>query len=252
MAAGSSAFLRPVIPRRSGLNWLESPERKFEEMSATVKLIHNAIVGGKFYFAGEPIEESLLPENLKKYVRQPIRPTKRTERQLSFQLNERYSVDEDGFLRGPAGEQAAQQEAIEDQLADGEVSPTVAAAMEEAREDYYADVERQKLQSKVKAEQVEAAQETIRQGQDERVANGEFDQWNAEALRTKQKPAARGASVGSKRQVKGQRSFVRRNGQFVLASSVEVIEGEPLYRRRPKSFGVSERYIAFGKVRKES
>jgi hypothetical protein len=52
----------------------------------------------------------------------------------------------------------------------------------------------------------------------------------------------------------GKRSFVRRNGRFVLASSVEVIEGETLYRHRPRSFGVSEKFIAFGKakVRKES
>ena len=48
------------------------------------------------------------------------------------------------------------------------------------------------------------------------------------------------------------RSFVRRGGRFLLASSLEDLrEGETLYRRRPKSFGVSEKYIAFGKVRKK-
>ena len=34
----------------------------------TTVLIHKAIVAGEFYFAGEAIEEAILPANLRKYI----------------------------------------------------------------------------------------------------------------------------------------------------------------------------------------
>jgi hypothetical protein len=151
--------------------------------------------------------------------------------------------------------EAAQDDRISDQLAEAEDSAEVADAIEEARDDYRADLEGAKLQAKVNAERVEAAADTLRQEQDERVESGEFDQWNADTLR--QAPAsakaAAAASASSGLKIKGKRSFVLRGKRFVLASSrQDLIDGEILYRHRPKTFGVAEKFIAFGKVRKES
>jgi hypothetical protein len=224
---------------------------------STVRLIYNTMLNGKWFSAGDPIEEEIVPANLRQYIAQP--PTSQAEsrgRHLNFELNRPYSVDAEGYLRGSPAQQAAQMEAeasedemIADQLAEAEVSETVAAAVEQSREDYRADVERQKLQASVKAKRQEAAEEFVREEQDAAVASGEYDQWDADARRD---APPRPPAVRTKPKAKGKRSFVRRNGGFVLASNAEVIEGEPLYRHRPKSFGFSEKYIVFAKVRKES
>jgi hypothetical protein len=233
-------------------------------MSKTVRLIYNTIVGGKFYFAGEPIEKDILPANLHKFIAKPAvkESTESNERNLMFSLNQRYSVDSDGYLRPSAGQQAAEMEAaateddrIADHLAEGEVSPEVAAAVEEAREQIRAEVEKEKLQASIRTRRQEEAGDFVREEQDEQVASGEFDQWDAASRRDPPARPAAGPRVSAKSKrskVKGQRSYVKRNGSFVSASDVEVIAGESLYRFRPKSFGVSERYIRFGKVKKES
>ena len=155
---------------------------------STVCLIYNTILAGKWYSAGDPIEKSILPANLHKHIAKPHRETKTTERNLMLRYNQRYSVDDDGFLKPSFGEQAAQleavaseEEAIADELAEAEVSETVASAVEEAREDYRADVERQKVQASAKARQQEEADQFIRQEQDEQVESGEFDQWDADS-----------------------------------------------------------------------
>jgi hypothetical protein len=224
----------------------------------TVSLIYNTILAGKWYSAGEPIPENILTPNLRKYIVKPSSgKAKLCPRHLNFELNRPYSVDSEGYLRGSPGQQAAQMEAeieteeeIVDELADAEVSEQVAAAIEGARQDYDVDIQRQKAEAQVKANRQEEAEDFVREEQDARVESGEWDQ--SETRRDPPERPARAASANSKLKVKGKRSFVRRKGRFVLANNVEVIEGEPLYRRRPKSFGVAERFIVFGKVRKET
>jgi hypothetical protein len=46
-------------------------------------------------------------------------------------------------------------------------------------------------------------------------------------------------------------SFVKRGEHFEPASKVDVIPGEILYWHRRKSFGVTEKFIAFGRVGSE-
>jgi hypothetical protein len=234
-------------------------------MSRTVALIYNTIIGGKFYTAGDPINAAILPRNLQQYIAKPTQEEAAppSQRQLNFSLNRPYSVDKEGYLRRSPERQAAQMEAevseeemIADDLAEAEDSATVASAIEQAREEYHTDVERQKLQASLKARRQEDAEEFLRQEEDSAVESGDFDQWNVEALRRPRassvKVAPR-ASASSGLKIKGKRSFVLREKRFVLASGRrDLIIGETLYRRRPKSFGVAERYIAFGKVRKES
>jgi hypothetical protein len=195
-------------------------------MSKTVSLIYNTILGGKWYTAGEPIERGLVPANLQKYIAKPSSQVEpQTERHLNFNLNQAYSVDEDGYLRGSPARQAAEMEAeasaedlIADELAEAEDSPEVVAAIEEAGEGYRADLEGAKLQAKIRAERAEAAAYSLRQEQDERVESGEFDQWNAEALRQPPQEAAPRRPANSKLKVKGKRSFVRRGKRFLLAT----------------------------------
>jgi hypothetical protein len=219
----------------------------------TVRLIHNAIFGGKFYFAGEPVPESDLPQNLRQYIAKPIRPTSpENVRHLTFQLNEKYSVDAEGNMRGRPARQVAQleaevseQESIEDELAEGEVSETVGAAIEEARVDYYNDVEKQKANARVKVQRQEEVEASVREEQDAAVADGEFDQYDSP------RPAARRVSGGSKPDLKAKRnSYVLRKNKFVPAAKVKLVEGEKLYWFRKKKFGQAEKYIPFARVEK--
>ena len=162
----------------------------------------------------KPIFTQLLTSRIAKRT---DKSPKRTGRYLNFELNGPFSVDGDGYLRGSPAEQAAQMEvpASEDEMianefAEAEVSPEVAAAIEEARADYQDDLELQKARAKAKARQREEAEEFVRQEQDAGVQSGEFDQWDADSRRdSPERPAAR-ASAKPKLKVKGKRSFVRR------------------------------------------
>ena len=229
----------------------------------TMVLSVNTILKGVWYNAGQPIEESLVPPNIRQYAVKPKESRTTHDRNLMLRFNQHYSYDQNGYLKPSVARQAAQleadtyaEEAITDELAEGKVNETLASAIEEAQANHRADVERQKAQARVKARQQEEADEALRQEQNASVESGEFDQWDAQGRREEavdsEEPAPR-ASASSKLKVKGKRSFVRRGRRFVLAKTVEdLIEGEVLYRHRPKSFGVAEKYIAFGKVRKET
>jgi hypothetical protein len=230
-------------------------------MSTTVSLIYNSIIGGKFYNVGEPIAEEIVPANLRQFIAKPKSKSSASEesvRHLSFDLNTPYSVDSEGFLRDSSAKQAGQMEAlvteeerIADELAEAEVSPTMAAAIEEAREDYRGDLEGAKLQAKVKAERAEAAADILREEQDAAVEDGQYDQWNAEALReapASPQPAPPRGSVKSKPTTKP-KSYVRRAGKFVPAVSVELVAGGNLYRLRKRKFGQSEKFIRYGTVK---
>jgi hypothetical protein len=198
-------------------------------MSAMVKLIYNAIVGGKFYVAGEPVPQEILPPNLRQYIAKPTRPTKPpAERHLDFKPNQAYSVDADGFLRGSPDRQARQmaaevdaEEELQDDLAEAEVSEPVAAAIEEARQDYYADVAKQKANARAKAQRQEQVEDHVREEQDAAVADGDFDEYDSP------RPAARAVSGGSKSNLKAKRnSYVLRKNQFVPAAKVKLVEGK--------------------------
>jgi hypothetical protein len=167
-----------------------------------VRLIHNAIVGGKFYNAGDPIDLQILPQNLRQYItkRPAGKPAEEVQPHLNFELNRRYRVDEAGFLRGSpspsrqAAEMAAQAEqedALADELAEGEVSATVAAAIAEGQAAHQAEVELQKAQVAARLRREEQAEDFIQEEKDEQLAEGEFDQWNVEALRPDQKTVTR-------------------------------------------------------------
>jgi hypothetical protein len=122
-------------------------------MSAVVRLDVNTIIKGKWYRAGEPIEAAILPKGMRLYIVKP-KGQAAEPRHLNFETNRPYSVDAEGYLRGPPSRQAAQMEAaVEEEgaivdAAEAEVSETVAAAIEQGREGYQTDLERQKTQAR--------------------------------------------------------------------------------------------------------
>jgi hypothetical protein len=195
----------------------------------TITLTCNTILKGKWYNAGEPIERSLVPPNLRPYEAKEEKESAEPKKiNLRRNYNQPYSVDADGFLRSPVRRQIAEmqaeaeeKDAIEEEIAEAPLNETVAAALEEARD---ADVHRQIANAKVAAEHMDQVEDAVRPEQDERTANGEFD--------VLEKP---------KRQVSS-KAFVKRYGRFVLAATVDLVPGESLFRFRPRSMG------GFGKI----
>jgi hypothetical protein len=64
--------------------------------------------------------------------------------------------------------------------------------------------------------------------------------------------AAKPKAIKASPKMKG-KAFVKRDDRFVLAAKVEnLIPGETLYWHRPRSFGISEQFIAYSRVRSEA
>jgi hypothetical protein len=206
----------------------------------TVSLIHNTIVGGKFYTAGDPINEAILPPNLRKYI--AAKPGRRapppTEHNLMFEANRPYSLDsETGFMKPAPGRQAAEMEAIAfqddlitEEAANREVSETEAAAMAQATEDYQADVQRQKTNAEYQAKQSEAAQEYVREQQDANVESGEFDQWDS-----RREDATNVVSPEAKPKRPMLKRYINRNGMWLRVQKLKRRHpGEVVYVREGK------------------
>jgi hypothetical protein len=216
--------------------------------TTTITLTCNTILEAKFYRAGEPIPKDIVPPQLRRYaVKEVNEPTESKEINVMYEHNRLYSVDEDGFLRPPVGRQMAElqaeaeeTDAIVDEIAEAELDETTAAALEQAQEDHQADVQRQIGNARYAAEHAEQAEDAVRAEQDATVENGEFDVMDSPPKELK-----------PKRPVPSAKAFVKRYGRFVLAASVDLIPGEKLYRHRKRSLGVSEKYIAFSKVKEE-
>ena len=231
----------------------------------SLTLIHNAIIGGKYFTAGDPLpcKPEELPANMKKYISrsQKIR-TEPQERNILQQYNRRYSVSEDGFPMPTVGRQAAQMKAEieqqefleEQQAAEAKLSPEVEAALDEARDDYQADVEVQKRSMEYQAKVRDEIDKVVAEEQDANVASGAFDQMDSDSFRE----VSNGDSVNAKPKRSPQsfnliKSYVRRGpNTFVGANTVKLIPGEPLFRHRQKSFGVAEKFIRYSTVKKGS
>jgi hypothetical protein len=257
-----------AIPKKVGATFADREKGSRSRMKLSV----NTILHGRWYSMGEEIPESIVPLHIRKYALKPASKSSRPERHLSFQLNHPYSVDADGYLRGNPAKQVAQMEAevaedemIADEIAEAEVNETLASAIEEAREDHSADVERQKAEVSARAEQAEAAEEFVREQQEKEVKSGEFDQYDSvpdeltavnseQAEDSPQRAARRGALDASRKpDLKAKKkSYVRRGSKFVPASAVELVEGEKLYWFRKRKFGQPEKFIVFGRVERKA
>lgn len=199
-----------------------------------MRLIHNVIIGAKFYTAGVDIPKEIVPPNLRCLAVRAAEPiAEPQEINLAYKHNQPYR-NVDGFWRPAVQRQmvelqaeAEEDEAIEDEIADAPLDEPVAQAVEQAREDYSADVQRQAAQARYTAEQSDAVEDHVRQQQDANVDSGEFDQYDSPP----RKPVSK-------------KLFVKRKGQFVPAASVDdLIPGEVLFRHRKRAMGVAEKWI---------
>jgi hypothetical protein len=231
---------------------------KLQDMSATIKLRHNVIFGGKYYPAGEPIERSILPFAMRKYEvkeeEEEEKPSSRREINLRREYNKLYLV-EDGKMTVPVRQQAAQLMAeaqyqdYVDEESNRPLDPDTQAALDEAQKLYRSDLEARKLQMKVAAENAEALSDAIREEQDQAVAEGAYDQMDVPfepppAKVKMSEPPSAAKMIG------GQKLFVKRGKGFVPAHEVDDLEqGEPLYRFRPRSLGQTAMYIRHSEVR---
>jgi hypothetical protein len=220
-------------------------------MSATIKLRHNVIFGGKYYAAGEPIERSILPWAMRKYEvkEEEEKPSSRREINLRREYNKLYLVDAEGNMSFLLRQQAAQMQAeaeyndyINNEGANPPLSPDTQAALDEAQDLYRRDLEAKKLQMKVAAENADAISDAIRAEQDQAVAEGAFDQMDTDDALPPAKVEPRPARVT--------KLFANRGTKYLPVHEVDDLEqGEPLYRYRPRSLGQTAMYIKHGTVK---
>jgi hypothetical protein len=211
-----------------------------------MKLIYNAIIGGKFYVAGEPIERSMVPPGLRKYEAIDEEATGTGSISLSRKYNQVYSVDDEGRMSRPIRRQIAQMQieaerndALEEEVADAPLDETTAAALEKAQEDYAAGVEQQKANARIAAEHADEAENAICEEHDLAAEKGEFDEYDSDP-RPKPKPPP------------SRKLFVKRQGKFLPISTVYPLPGETLYRHRKRGFGVTEKFIKHSVFKEES
>jgi hypothetical protein len=140
---------------------------KATETPAPIRISDNAIIGDKFYARYEPLPYTRV-EDMPAILQPLVVPGDPDEdegqpddgpRNVAFHLNTPYGVDEDGRLtrahqrkvdREVAELEAknAQQEWIEDELANSELPPELAADLEDS---YRSDIERQRAQAEADA-----------------------------------------------------------------------------------------------------
>ena len=213
-------------------------------MSA-IRLIHNAIIGGKFYVAGDPIPREIVPPAIRKYEVIDEEVTGTGSISLSRKYGQVYSVDDEGRIARPIRRQMAEMEAANSEqeyaedIASEEPDQSVQDAIDEARERYSADVERQKLNAQVAAEHADEAKDAIREQHDADAKAGEFDEMDSDP-RPKPKPPP------------SRKLFVKRKGKYVPVATAYLVPGEKLFRFRKRSFGVPAKYIMHSIVKEET
>jgi hypothetical protein len=151
-------------------------------------------------------------------------------------------------------EVAAEEHEFADELANEPHSESVAAAMKIAQEDHEASVAEQIVQAQYSAKQKDATEEFVREQKDAETESGDLISWipgeNHLNPRVRMKKTARGVQ-SSNLKAKGKLYVKRGSGKYVLASTVDLIPGEFLYRHRKRAFGQPEKWIVHGKVIKE-
>ena len=216
---------------------------------------------GRFWKAGDPIPDEIVKPFMLRYQAKD-----RTAKQqsLTFSLNQSYSLDSEGNRLPAPARQAAEmerearlQEEYEQELLSQAESPSVRAAVEQLQQDHEADVEVQKRNLEYRAKLEKAADDLSREQEAERLAelegleptkatvygeDGEFAVGNSDSQPEPEGPRA-SVSPKPKAKAKPSKLYARRDGKFVLASTVNLIDGEALYRLRPRTFGKAQRYI---------
>jgi hypothetical protein len=181
--------------------------------------------------------------------------------------------------------QAMHEERMEEELMNSEESQAVKDAIEIEREKHAAEVAHQKAAMEYRAKMGDSLDESLMEEQDAAVASGEFDAFDrggkvstfdeyvAASDSEKATPTGGRGALGKKptaektekptkpgrpapvnpqpssNGTKKSKLFVCRDANFLPSSSVALIPGETLYRRRPRSFGVAAKWIKHGTVK---
>jgi hypothetical protein len=203
-----------------------------------------------------------VPQFLRAYIAKPeLSPSKQRTRTLNYNLNETYSLDSEGYRihkRHIARQQAQleseafRQDELEEEIANAPISEAVAKAGEIGQEDYNVDLERQKAELEAGArhkDAVDAVDAAVEEYPNDDAISPTIDGCAPEPDDADDEEIAK-PPVAKTSKAKSGKSFVRRDGRYVLASSVELIENEKLFRHRKRQFGVPEKWIVFSKVTK--
>ena len=116
---------------------------------------------GKYFQAGTPIEDADIRPFMLRYHGKKAPSGMKQVNNLRKNYNTPYHVDAEGRMGHPLGQQIAELEAQNaeqdyvDDVASEPPNKTVASALDEAREEYQADVQRQIASAKIKLEHSE-------------------------------------------------------------------------------------------------
>jgi hypothetical protein len=165
-----------------------------------------------------------------------------------------------------------QQEQLEEELDQERAAEEerLGPILESARASHQAAVNLQKKQMEINAQRADEFHESIIEEQEQRLreegffdgveaATGEdqeeADPANRQTAPEEEPPSKKGGGVSASQESgagrakpKKSRLYCLRDGKYVLTSTVKLTPGENLYRKRPRSFGVSEKYIKHGVV----
>ena len=186
---------------------------------------------GRHFAAGIPIDEKDIKPFMLKYH------GKKAPR-LNNLPNKAYYVDADNRITGrrvargiAQMEFENEQDELNAQEANQPPSKAVADAVAQAQEDYAADIERQKENLRIAAENSDAAIDAIRQEQDEKAEAGEFD------IMDEAEPKPRPAKVNVSTS-KPKWQYVKRGSVFrrVKDPTLKLKIGEPVYIRNGSDY----------------
>ena len=125
-----------------------------------MKLIYNAIFGGKWYTAGEAIPNDIVPPALRKYEATEEEQTDDEPKEINLarKYGQTYSVDSAGRMGRPVRRQVAEMQAANaeqewaEEQASAELDQSVKDALAQAQEQYKASVDQQIANAKIAAE----------------------------------------------------------------------------------------------------
>ena len=211
---------------------------------------------GRFWKAGDPIpDESIKPFML----RYPLKHRELETTAPEYQITDTsVPLARHQRLRTAPREMAEMAPAVhhQDQL-DQEIDQErqredqrLKESLQDAQERHQAETERRKKELGVNAQRGDELHQDIVREKEKRLTEEGFynvastGDENGDSDSASEPEGAR-ASVSPKPKAKAKPSklYARRDGKFVLASTVNLIDGEALYRLRPRTFGKAQRYI---------
>lgn len=203
------------------------------------------ISDGKYWAAGEPIPEESVRPFMSRYAEKATPQLKAKGKvktnNLRKEYGKQYYVNDANEMTSPVVrremaelEAANAEEEYIEEVASEEPDEVTAQAIEEARENWAAEIERQKLDAQITAEHGDELEESLAEEKAAEAEAGEFDMMDEPP---KYKPK------------QSKRLFVKRNGEFIQASTAKLIKGETLFWYRERALGQTAMFIKHSLVK---